>query len=46
MAIPGFDLSYFLRIWLDSTEIDRIERTDKEKIGFLGLFVKAFKRPK
>ena len=33
-------------IWLDSTEIDRVERANKEKIGFLGLFIKSFQRPK
>lgn len=33
-------------IWLDSTEIDRVERANKEKLGFLGLFIKGFKRPK
>ena len=30
--------------WLDSTEIDRIERTNKEKLGFLALFMKGFKK--
>jgi len=33
-------------IWLDSTEIDRVERTNKEKKGFLGLFFKGFQRPR
>ncbi|MFH1593197.1 MAG: zf-TFIIB domain-containing protein [Candidatus Omnitrophota bacterium] len=33
-------------IWLDSTEIDRVERANKGKIGFLGLFFKGFQRPK
>ncbi len=32
-------------IWLDSTEIDRVERANKNKIGFLGLFFKGFQRP-
>ena len=33
-------------IWLDSTEIDRVERANKDKIGFFGLFFKGFQRPK
>ena len=33
-------------IWLDSTEIDRVERANKNKIGFLGLFFKGFERAK
>lgn len=32
-------------IWLDSTEIDRVERANKDKIGFLGLFLKGFQSP-
>jgi len=33
-------------IWLDSTEIDRVERANKEKVGFLGLFFKGFQKPR
>jgi len=33
-------------LWLDSTEIDRVERANKEKLGFLATFMKGFKRPK
>lgn len=32
-------------IWLDSTEIDRVERANKNKIGFFGLFLKGFQKP-
>ena len=32
-------------IWLDSTEVDRVERANKAKTGFLGLFFKGFKKP-
>ena len=32
-------------IWLDSTEVDRVERANKEKIGFFGLFLKGFQKP-
>ena len=30
-------------VWLDSTEIDRLECANKEKNGFLALFFKGFK---
>jgi Zn-finger nucleic acid-binding protein len=30
-------------IWLDSTEIDRLERANKPKLGFLELFFKGFR---
>jgi len=33
-------------IWLDSTEIDRVERANKQKFGFLGLLIKGLKRKK
>lgn len=33
-------------IWLDSTEIDKVERASNSKIGFFGLFLKGFQRPK
>lgn len=32
-------------LWLDSTEIDRLERTTKSKAGLLELFFKGFKKP-
>ena len=32
-------------IWLDSTEIDRLERTTKPKLNFLELLLKGFHRP-
>ena len=31
-------------IWLDSTEVDRVERANKQKIGFWGLFFKGFQK--
>lgn len=33
-------------VWLDSTEIDRVERANKEKVGFLQLLIRGFKKPK
>lgn len=33
-------------IWLDSTEIDRVERANKDKVGFLGLFLRGFQKPR
>ncbi len=32
-------------IWLDPTEVDRLERAHKSKLGFLALFFKGFRRP-
>lgn len=31
-------------IWLDSTEVDRLESAHKEKLGFLGLIFKGFRK--
>lgn len=31
-------------VWLDSTEIDRLERASKPKLGFFDSFFKAFRR--